>query len=88
MSSEIVDLLDNGHIKLISPRQVLSWDNIPAACRRMRGSKHIGKLIVSNGPDTKVEVQVCTFHAIIFQEHWQLCEFAINVHRYVVFNEA
>lgn len=61
MFAEIFDLLEHGHVKPISPRQVFSWDNIPAACRTMRGSKHIGKLIVSNGPDAKVEVQVCTF---------------------------
>lgn len=59
MFAEIFKLLERGHISPISPRQVFSWDNIPAACRTMRGSKHIGKLIVSNGPDTKVEVQVC-----------------------------
>lgn len=60
MFAEIFDLLAHGHISPISPRQVFSWDNIPAACRTMRGSKHIGKLIVSNGPDAKVQVQVCT----------------------------
>lgn len=61
MFAEIFDLLEQGHISPISPRQVFSWDNIPAACRTMRGSKHIGKLVVSNGPGAKVEVEVCTF---------------------------
>lgn len=61
MFAEIFDLLEHGHINPISPRQVFSWDNIPAACRTMRGSKHIGKLIVSNGLDAKVKVEVCLF---------------------------
>lgn len=59
MFAEIFGLLEHEHIGPISPRQVFSWDNIPAACRTMRGSKHIGKLVVSNGPGAKVEVEVC-----------------------------
>jgi NADPH:quinone reductase-like Zn-dependent oxidoreductase len=56
--AELFDLIRDGHVKPIAPIKLFPLDDIPAAFRFMRGGKHIGKIVVSSGPDAKVEVPV------------------------------
>lgn len=51
-------LIAEGHVKPIAPTTAFSFDDIPAAFRVLRGGKHIGKLVVTNGPHAHVEVAV------------------------------
>lgn len=52
------ELIEQGHVKPIAPIQIFPYDDIAAAFRVLRGGKHIGKLVVSNGPNAKIQVQV------------------------------
>jgi NADPH:quinone reductase-like Zn-dependent oxidoreductase len=56
--SELFQLIEQGHVKPIFPREIFSYDDIPAAFRVLRGGKHIGKLVISNGLDPKIQVPV------------------------------
>ncbi|KAH9902283.1 reducing type I polyketide synthase [Xylariomycetidae sp. FL2044] len=56
--SEIFALIDQGSLKPISPVKVFSYADIPAALRLLRSGKHIGKLVISDGPGAKIEVPV------------------------------
>ncbi|KAI1178391.1 reducing type I polyketide synthase [Nemania sp. FL0916] len=55
---EIFDLVAKGELKPINPMKVFSFTDIPAAFRLLRSGKHIGKLVISDGPNAKVEVPV------------------------------
>jgi hypothetical protein len=51
-------LLQDGHIRPIHPIKTFPFDNIPAAFAYMRSGRHIGKIVITNGDDRKVEVPV------------------------------
>ncbi|KAI1212630.1 reducing type I polyketide synthase [Annulohypoxylon truncatum] len=56
--SEIFDLMREGHLKPLSPMHLFSFANVPDAFRLIRSGKHIGKLVVSDGQDSKLKVPV------------------------------
>ena len=45
----------------IGPITTFSFADIPSAFRYMRGGKHIGKIVISDGPNTDVQVAVWLF---------------------------
>ncbi|KAK5992001.1 Highly reducing polyketide synthase [Cladobotryum mycophilum] len=56
--SELFELLEARHVKPIAPVTLFSFEDIPAAFRVIRSGKHIGKLVISNGQEAKIEVPV------------------------------
>ncbi|KAI0434033.1 reducing type I polyketide synthase [Xylaria sp. FL1042] len=56
--SEIFTLVAKGELTPIAPMKIFSFSDIPAAFRLLRSGKHIGKLVISDGPGAKVEVPV------------------------------
>ena len=55
---QTLQLLKEGHIKPINPIKVFSFDQITAAFRYMRDGKHMGKIVISNGQQTDIDVPV------------------------------
>ncbi|KAI5927101.1 KR domain-containing protein [Camillea tinctor] len=51
-------LMVANHIRPISPRKVFSFGQIPDAMRYTRSSKHIGKIVISNGEADDVKVPI------------------------------
>ena len=51
-------LYAGGHIKPIHPIKVFPFEDIPAAFAYMRGGRHIGKIVISNGENAKINVPV------------------------------
>ena len=51
-------LIRGGHVRPIAPRRIFSYREIPAALQLLRTGSQIGKLVISDGPDTKVAVPV------------------------------
>lgn len=51
-------LIENGHLKHISPITIFPFDEIVPALRFLRTGTHIGKLVISNGSSKVVEVPV------------------------------
>ncbi|KAI5862010.1 reducing type I polyketide synthase [Durotheca rogersii] len=56
--TDIFNLMEEGRLKPIAPMKVFSFTDIPAAFRLLRSGKHTGKLVISDGPDAKIEVPV------------------------------
>ncbi|KAI0883761.1 reducing type I polyketide synthase [Annulohypoxylon maeteangense] len=56
--SEVFKLMEEGHLKPISPMHLFSFTNIPDAFRLIRSGKHIGKLVISDGQAGSVKVPV------------------------------
>ncbi|KAI0179034.1 hypothetical protein GGR52DRAFT_588832 [Hypoxylon sp. FL1284] len=56
--NQIFDLVDSGHIKPIHPITTFGFDEIPSALAHIRGGRHIGKVIVSNGDRGDVQVPI------------------------------
>ncbi|KAI0377617.1 hypothetical protein F5Y04DRAFT_272978 [Hypomontagnella monticulosa] len=55
---ELSVLIRGGHVRPIAPRRIFSYRDIPAALQLLRTGSQIGKLVISDGPDTKVAVPV------------------------------
>lgn len=55
---QMFDLIAQKHIKPILPMKIFPFEDIPAAFRYMRGGNHIGKTVISNGPDADIHVPV------------------------------
>lgn len=53
-----MQLLEEGHIKPISPIKVFPFDQITAAFRYMRDGKHMGKIVISNGKQDDIDLPV------------------------------
>lgn len=51
-------LYEGGHIKPIHPIKTFPFEDIPAAFAYMRGGRHIGKIVISNGEKAKIDVPV------------------------------
>ena len=47
--TQLMELIEKGHVKPISPIQTFDFEDVPSAFRFMRGAKHIGKIVISNG---------------------------------------
>ncbi|KAK8144631.1 hypothetical protein G3M48_005561 [Beauveria asiatica] len=58
LMGQIFALYKRGHIKPIHPIKVFPFEDIPAAFAYMRGGRHLGKIVISNGPNAKIEVPV------------------------------
>ncbi|KAI0968591.1 putative polyketide synthase [Xylaria arbuscula] len=54
--THIFTLIESGRLSVISPLTTFSFTEIPAAFRLLRSGKHMGKLVISDGPDAEVEV--------------------------------
>ena len=47
--TQLMGLIEKGHVKPISPIKTFGFEDVPSAFRFMRGAKHIGKIVISNG---------------------------------------
>jgi hypothetical protein len=56
--SELMDLVEKGHVKPISPITVFPFEDIVSAFRYLRGGTHIGKVVISNGTNSNIELLV------------------------------
>ncbi|KAF2188519.1 PKSKA1 [Zopfia rhizophila CBS 207.26] len=56
--ARLFELLQGGHIMPINPVHRFSWTEIPSAVRFLRPGTHIGKVVLSDGADTKVQVPI------------------------------
>ncbi|PSN59528.1 PKSKA1 [Corynespora cassiicola Philippines] len=56
--AKLFELLEGGHIKPINPVHCFSWSEIPSAIRFLRPGTHIGKVVLSDGADAKVQVPI------------------------------
>jgi D-arabinose 1-dehydrogenase-like Zn-dependent alcohol dehydrogenase len=53
-----MDLVEKGHVKPISPMTVFPFEDIVSAFRFLRAGTHIGKVVISNGTNSHVELPV------------------------------
>jgi hypothetical protein len=53
-----MDLVAKGHVKPISPITVFPFEDIVSAFRYLRGGTHIGKVVISNGPNTNIKIEL------------------------------
>ena len=58
LMTQMFDLLQKRHIKPIYPIKTFTFDDITSAFRYMRSANHIGKIVISNGNDSDIEVPV------------------------------
>ena len=56
--TQLMGLIDKGHVKPISPIKTFTFEDIPSAFRFMRGANHIGKIVISNASQNAIEVPV------------------------------
>ena len=56
--TQLMGLIDKGHVKPISPIKTFTFEDIPSAFRFMRGANHIGKIVISNASPNAIEVPV------------------------------
>lgn len=49
-------LIAQGHLRPIAPTKTFSFRDVPSAFRYMRGANHIGKIVISDGPEAAVSV--------------------------------
>ena len=52
------ELVSEGYIKPIHPMAVFPFEDITSAFRYMQSGKHMGKIVISNGPQTEIKVPV------------------------------
>ena len=52
----MMDLLAKGQIKPIAPIKSFTFEDIGSAFRFMRGGSHIGKIVITNGLNAKIEI--------------------------------
>ena len=56
--SETFKLINGGHLKPVGPIKTFPFTDIPASFAYMRSGRHIGKIVITNGEKTTVEVPV------------------------------
>ena len=56
--TQLIGLIDKGHVKPIPPIKTFTFDDISSAFRFMRGANHIGKIVISNASQNTIEVPV------------------------------
>ncbi|KAF5878019.1 putative polyketide synthase protein [Botrytis fragariae] len=56
--SALFELIERGHVKPIAPIHTFSFSDVPSAIRFLRAGKHIGKIVISDGPSKKIIVPV------------------------------
>jgi hypothetical protein len=67
--AEIMDLVTKGHIKPISPVTVFPFEDIVSAFRFLRAGTHIGKVVISNGASSHVEVPVGLLCSLVYEKY-------------------
>lgn len=67
--SELMDLVEKGHVKPISPIMVFPFEDIVSAFRYLRAGTHIGKVVISNGTNTHVELPVRLPCSLVREKH-------------------
>lgn len=65
--SKLFDLIKQGHVKPIAPIHRFSYLDVSSAIRFLRAGKHIGKIVISAGSDTGVEVPVNLACRMLYQ---------------------
>ncbi len=63
--SRMFQLILEGHIKPIYPMKIFSFSKIADAFRYMRGGSHIGKIVISDGPERNVRVPIRPAYRIL-----------------------
>ncbi|RYP61239.1 hypothetical protein DL771_010199 [Monosporascus sp. 5C6A] len=58
LMSQLFELVHGGHVAPINPIHRFSFADIPSAIRFLRAGRHIGKIVITDGPDAVVEVPV------------------------------
>jgi hypothetical protein len=56
--SRTFELINDGHIKPIHPVSTYGFDDIPSALAYIRSGKHIGKIVITNGERSDVQVSI------------------------------
>lgn len=72
LMTKLFELLDARHIKPINPIHIFSFGEVASAVRFLRAGKHIGKVVISNGPEPKVSAPVSSILQINGYEYTQL----------------
>ncbi|KAI9688389.1 MAG: Type I Iterative PKS [Bathelium mastoideum] len=55
---QIFDLIGAGHISPIHPITTFGFDDITSALAYIRSGRHVGKVVISNGPKSDVQVSI------------------------------
>jgi hypothetical protein len=55
---QLMGLIEEGHVRPISPVKTFAFEDIPSAFRYMRGANHIGKIVISNALQNITKVPV------------------------------
>lgn len=63
--SKLFELLEGRHVKPINPIHVFSFTEVKSAIRYLRAGKHIGKIVISDGPDAHFKAPVSLIEAIL-----------------------
>ncbi|TVY83046.1 Fumagillin dodecapentaenoate synthase [Lachnellula suecica] len=58
LMSKLFELFEGGHVKPITPVHRFSFSDIATAIRFMRDGTHIGKVVISDGPEKEIKVPV------------------------------
>ncbi|KAM7207245.1 hypothetical protein V8F20_002511 [Naviculisporaceae sp. PSN 640] len=58
LMTTLFELLEGRHVKPINPVHLFSFTDVANAVRFLRAGKHIGKVVISRRPDTKIRVPV------------------------------
>ena len=51
-------LINKGYVKPITPMKIYPFEDIVSSFRYIRGGSHIGKIVISNGKEADVDVEV------------------------------
>ncbi|KAE9566523.1 Fumagillin dodecapentaenoate synthase [Colletotrichum fructicola] len=58
LMTKLFELLEGRHVKPINPIHIFSFTDVANAVRYLRAGKHIGKVVISDGPEAKISVPV------------------------------
>ncbi|EQB57536.1 beta-ketoacyl synthase domain-containing protein [Colletotrichum gloeosporioides Cg-14] len=58
LMTKLFELLEGRHVKPINPIHIFSFTDVANAVRYLRAGKHIGKVVISDGPEPKISVPV------------------------------
>ncbi|TDZ40460.1 Highly reducing polyketide synthase [Colletotrichum spinosum] len=58
LMTKLFELLEGHHVKPISPVHIFSFADVANAVRYLRAGKHIGKVVISDGPEPRISVPV------------------------------
>jgi NADPH:quinone reductase-like Zn-dependent oxidoreductase len=60
LMGQLMNLISEGHVKPISPIHTFSFADVAKAFRYMRSATHMGKIVITDGPDAGIKVPVKT----------------------------